>query len=175
MSRMDGKKTHTHMCHGEYVYICMDEWSSHIARVRIGKAANPDRGFSLSLFAPENLVSRDGFNCPVLRQLAHSPHSFRLNLENTLYVFLPYGVFLPYDHGLDFDVSLLILVVQSINQYPHKTKLYGNPIIIRRWGADTLTTALYVYLSLTCVFCYSCSFLFVVCVFVFFFALIGAW
>ena len=25
------------------------------------------------------------------------------------------------------------------------------------------------------VFCYSCSFLFVVCVFVFFFALIGAW
>ena len=32
-----------------------------------------------------------------------------------------------------------------------------------------------VYLSLTCVFCYSCSFLFVVCVFVFFFALIGAW
>ena len=32
-----------------------------------------------------------------------------------------------------------------------------------------------VYLSLTCVFCYSCSYLFVVCVFVFFFALIGAW
>ena len=32
-----------------------------------------------------------------------------------------------------------------------------------------------VYLSLTCVFCYSCFFLFVVCVFVFFFALIGAW
>ena len=32
-----------------------------------------------------------------------------------------------------------------------------------------------VILSLTCVFCYSCSYLFVVCVFVFLFALIGAW
>ena len=49
-----------------------------------------------------------------------------------------------------------------------------------RWlAAGTMPNSLYrmplVYLSLTCVFCYSCSFLFVVCVFVFFFALIGAW
>ena len=49
-----------------------------------------------------------------------------------------------------------------------------------RWlVAGTMPNSLYrmplVYLSLTCVFCYSCSFLFVVCVFVFFFALIGAW
>ena len=46
-------------------------------------------------------------------------------------------------------------------------------------AAGTMPNSLYrmplVYLSLTCVFCYSCSFLFVVCVFVFFFALIGAW
>ena len=46
-------------------------------------------------------------------------------------------------------------------------------------AAGAMPNSLYrmplVYLSLTCVFCYSCSFLFVVCVFVFFFPLIGAW
>ena len=31
--------------------------------------------FSLSPFAPENLVSQDGFGRPVPRQPAHSPHS----------------------------------------------------------------------------------------------------
>ena len=44
-----------------------------------GKAANPARGqlnredgfFSLSPFAPENLVSRDGFGSPVPRQPGH--------------------------------------------------------------------------------------------------------
>ena len=43
-----------------------------------GKVANPGRGqlnrenvFSLSPFAPENLVSRDGFGSPVPRQPAH--------------------------------------------------------------------------------------------------------
>ena len=43
---------------------------------------NPARGqlnreinISLSPFAPENLVSRDGFGRPVLRQPAHSPYS----------------------------------------------------------------------------------------------------
>ena len=30
---------------------------------------------SLSPFAPENLVSRDGFGRPVPRQPAHSPHA----------------------------------------------------------------------------------------------------
>ena len=53
---------------------------SHIARVRINRVwgVNPARGqlnrenyFSLSLFAPENLVSRDGFGSPVPRQPAH--------------------------------------------------------------------------------------------------------
>ena len=29
----------------------------------------------LSLFAPEDLISRDGFSCPVPRQPAHSPYS----------------------------------------------------------------------------------------------------
>ena len=45
---------------------------------RPGKAGNPARGqlnrdtyISLSLFAPENLVSRDGFGSPVPRQPAH--------------------------------------------------------------------------------------------------------
>ena len=43
-----------------------------------GKVANPARGqlnreneFSLSPFAPENLVSRDGFGSPVPRHPAH--------------------------------------------------------------------------------------------------------
>ena len=45
-----------------------------------GKVANPARGqlnrenvysFSLSAFAPVNLVSRDGFDSPVPRQPAH--------------------------------------------------------------------------------------------------------
>ena len=45
-----------------------------------GKVANPARGqlaeqgknhYSLSSFAPENLVLRDGFRCPVPRQSAH--------------------------------------------------------------------------------------------------------
>ena len=45
---------------------------------QLGKVANPSRGelnremnISLSAFAPENLVSRDGFGSPVLRQPAH--------------------------------------------------------------------------------------------------------
>ena len=41
-----------------------------------GKVANPARGqlnisFSQSPFAPESLVSRDGFGSPVPHQLAH--------------------------------------------------------------------------------------------------------
>ena len=47
-----------------------------------GKVANPARDqlnreneYSLSTFAPENLVSRDGFGRPVPHQPAHSPHS----------------------------------------------------------------------------------------------------
>ena len=46
-----------------------------------GKAANPARGqlrgktfFFLSPFAPQNLVSREGFGSPVPRQPAH-PHT----------------------------------------------------------------------------------------------------
>ena len=40
------------------------------------KVANPARGqlnISLSLFAPENLVSRDEFGHPVPREPAHCP------------------------------------------------------------------------------------------------------
>ena len=45
-----------------------------------GKAINPARGTrkintSLSPFAPENFLSRDGFGRTVPRQPAHSPHS----------------------------------------------------------------------------------------------------
>ena len=70
---------------------CMDQPCkvTHPARGRTGKI-----NFSLSVFAPENLISRDGFGSPVLRQPAHhlhitlaescvhSPHS-RLNVVLT--------------------------------------------------------------------------------------------
>ena len=56
-------------------------WSSHKARVRINRVRLPillvvsrtgkKMFFSLSPFAPENLVSRDGFCSPVPRQPAH--------------------------------------------------------------------------------------------------------
>ena len=57
-------------------------WSPHVEEYgSTGKFANPARGqlnrenvhygISLFPFAPMNLVSRDGFGCPVLRQPAH--------------------------------------------------------------------------------------------------------
>ena len=63
---------------------CGSMYGHHIKQSldRPGKVANPARGqlkrethISLSLYAPENLVSRDGFGRPNLRQPAHSPHS----------------------------------------------------------------------------------------------------
>ena len=57
-----------------------------------GKVANPARGqlnrkacmmFFLFPFAPDNLVSRDGFGRPVPCQAAHSKFSVRLNLVLT--------------------------------------------------------------------------------------------
>ena len=49
---------------------------------QLGKVANPalgqlnrEKNTSLSPFAPENLVSRDGFGRPVPLQPAHYPHS----------------------------------------------------------------------------------------------------
>ena len=65
------------------MYVCV---VTQIARVWINrvtyKVANPARGqlnreidISLSPFAPENLVSRDGFSRPVPRQPAHYPYS----------------------------------------------------------------------------------------------------
>ena len=63
------------------MYVCMYVWSSHyIARVRINRVRLPilfvvsstgKMFFSLSPFAPENLVSRDGIGSPVPRQPAH--------------------------------------------------------------------------------------------------------
>ena len=57
-----------------YVELCLYVWPS-----QPGKVANPARGqqlnrklnYSLSSFAPENLVSRDGLGGPISRQLAH--------------------------------------------------------------------------------------------------------
>ena len=54
-------------------------WRS-LPRVRQHRASKP-QGSSERLFALENLVSRDGFSCPVPRQPAHSP--YRLNLVLT--------------------------------------------------------------------------------------------
>ena len=57
------------------MYVCMVITYSK-SMDQPGKVANPARGqlkmnFSLSPFAPENLVSRDGFGSPVPRQPAH--------------------------------------------------------------------------------------------------------
>ena len=61
-------------------YICMYVWSSHTARVRINRVRLPillvvsrtgKMIISLFPFAPENLVSRDGFGSPVPREPAH--------------------------------------------------------------------------------------------------------
>ena len=49
-------------------------WSSHIARVLpilLVVSSTGKMNISLSSFAPENLVSRDGFGSPVPRQTAH--------------------------------------------------------------------------------------------------------
>ena len=61
--------------------VCMYVWSHiHIARVWINPVRLPillvvswtgKTNISLSAFAPENLVSRDGFGSPVPRQPAH--------------------------------------------------------------------------------------------------------
>ena len=54
------------MCDTEILYV----WPSHIARVR-SILLVVSYIFSLSPFAPGNLVSRDGFGSPVLRQPVH--------------------------------------------------------------------------------------------------------
>ena len=64
------------------LYVCMYVWSHIISKSmdQPGKVASPARGqlnitgkinLSLSAFAPENLVSRDGVDSPVPRQPAH--------------------------------------------------------------------------------------------------------
>ena len=65
------------------MYVCMIITHSK-GKDQPGKVANPARGqlnteneyfnISLSPFAPENLVSRDGFGSPFPRQPAH-PHT----------------------------------------------------------------------------------------------------
>ena len=47
----------------------------NVANPTIRGQLNRENVFSLSLFAPENLVSRGGLGRPVLRQPAHPPHS----------------------------------------------------------------------------------------------------
>ena len=66
----------------ECMYVLMYVWSSssHIARARINRVRLPillvvsrkgKMNISLSRFAPESLVSQDGFGSPVPRQPAH--------------------------------------------------------------------------------------------------------
>ena len=59
-------------------HVWMYGHTSNKSKNQPGKVANPARGqlnremnISLSAFAPENLVSRDGFGSPVTRQPAH--------------------------------------------------------------------------------------------------------
>ena len=60
------------------MYACMVITYNSMSRDQPGRGANPARGqlnreneYSLSPFAPENLVSRDGFGSPVPRLPAH--------------------------------------------------------------------------------------------------------
>ena len=61
------------------MYVCMYGHTYSKNMDQQGKVANPGRGqlnkeifnISLSAFAPENLVSRDGFGSPVPRRPAH--------------------------------------------------------------------------------------------------------
>ena len=69
--------THTHTHTHTHIYVCM---VTYIARVWINRVRLPillvvswtgKVNISLSPFAPENLVSRDGFGSPVPRQPTH--------------------------------------------------------------------------------------------------------
>ena len=87
--RVDGGNVHSstgkgHVC----MHVCMVITYGKIMN-KPGKAINTARGqlnrendFSLSPCAPQNLVSRDRFGCPVLRQPVYSPQ-LRLNLVLT--------------------------------------------------------------------------------------------
>ena len=77
-------------------------WSSHITRVWINRVKLPillvvsstrKINISLSPYAPENLVSRIGFDSPVLCQPAHL-HTHRLSLV------LTYGIPLEFRGGV---------------------------------------------------------------------------
>ena len=64
------------------MYVCMYGHTYSKSIDQPGKATNPARGqlnseneFPLSPFAPENLVSQDGFGSPAPRHPAHSLHS----------------------------------------------------------------------------------------------------
>ena len=64
------------------MYVCMYGHRIQQSMYQPGKVANPARGqlnreneYSPVPYAPENLVSRDGFSRPLRRQPAHSPYS----------------------------------------------------------------------------------------------------
>ena len=74
-TRNSGRKVHSLVC----VYVCVAITYSK-SKDQPGKVANPARGqlnreneyiTSMSSFAPENLVSSNGFGGPVPRQPAH--------------------------------------------------------------------------------------------------------
>ena len=139
----------------------------------------------LSPCVPENLVSRDGFSRPVPRQPAH----LHTQAESGAYLRDSSRVqrrhpFMKPPYAIGSVPSLSGHAVAMALPRATRWVFFGGAWLRAGEGigwlaAGTMPNSLYrmplVYLSLTCVFCYSCSFLFVVCVFVFFFALIGAW
>ena len=60
----------------------MDQPGNMVANPARGQLNSEKEYTPLSAYAPENLVSRDGFSRPAPRQPAHSPYS-RLNLVLT--------------------------------------------------------------------------------------------
>ena len=66
---------------GDYVYACLvitytssRVWSNRVRLPILLVVGRTGKLFSLSPFAPENLVSRDSFGRPVPREPVHSPH-----------------------------------------------------------------------------------------------------
>ena len=65
-----------------------------------------------------NTLSVGNFLCCSLEGVAFFSNyvslPFPFGIESTLYVFLPCGMFLPCDHGVDFDISANVRI-QSTN------------------------------------------------------------
>ena len=96
---------------------------------------------SLSAFAPDYLVSRDGFGSPVPHQPTHLHTQADLVLTTgflpssaAAYLVrfpLPDGVFLPCDHGLYFDYTSILCEnsIKKINEKAPPVEIERNVVV----------------------------------------------